>query len=119
MDWRMASGRFSTAYAFVIAGALLIGPGDVAAQTAAPAAPPLAEQRQQALNAQIDRIYASSAYEAPRFGPARWLKEGAAYTTLERNEPLRGTDIVRYDGRSGERSVLVPASRLVPPGGST
>jgi dipeptidyl-peptidase-4 len=39
------------------------------------------------LNAQIDRIFGSSSYQVPRFGPARWLADGTAYTTVERSAP--------------------------------
>ncbi len=63
----------------------------------------------------LDRIFAAREFAAESFGPARWLQGGAAYTTLE---PAigGGRDIVRYDTASGRREVLVPASRLVPPG---
>ena len=60
--------------------------------------------------AESHRIVASPAYAGPRFGPARWLSEGGAYTTVEQSS------IVRYDGVTGERRVLVDASRLVPRG---
>jgi dipeptidyl-peptidase-4 len=69
------------------------------------------------LNAQIDRIFADKAYDPPRFGPARWLPDGTAYTMVEKAAaPLTGSDIVRYDAASGSRSVLVSAARLVPAG---
>ena len=52
-----------------------------------------------------------------RFGPARWIEGGRAYTTLEGSgEADSGKSIVRYDAASGERRVLVPAERLVPAG---
>ena len=81
---------------------------------------PLAAQqdaRAAALDAQIARIFATNDYALPRFGPARWLGDGQSYTTVERAAPA-GWDIVRYDAASGARSVLVPASRLTPPGGA-
>src|SRR4051794_22212806 len=69
------------------------------------------------LNAQIDRIFAANAYAVPRFGPARWLPDEAAYTMVEKAADLAsGSDIVRYDAATGARTVLVPAARLVPPG---
>jgi hypothetical protein len=35
------------------------------------------------LNQRLKRIYDSPAFHAKRFGPARWIKGGAAFTTLE------------------------------------
>jgi hypothetical protein len=38
-----------------------------------------------ALDAQIGRIFQSPDYQVPRFGPARWLPDGTAYTTVEKS----------------------------------
>jgi len=57
------------------------------------------------LQAQIDRIFKDHAYDAPRFGPARWLPDGSAYAIVERPEG-GGSEIARYDAASGARSVL-------------
>ena len=82
--------------------------------------PPVAAQqadRGAALRAQIDRIFRDRAYDAPRFGPARWLPDGTAYAIVERPQgDAAGSEIVRYAAASGERTVLVPAARLTPPG---
>ena len=67
-----------------------------------------------ALTAQIDRIFKAKAYDPPRFGPARWLPDSTAYAIVERAGS--GSEIVRYDAATGAKSVLVPASKLVPPG---
>jgi len=73
------------------------------------------DQRAQTLNQQIERIFKANEYALPRFGPARWLADGTAYTTVERN--AEGVpDIVRYDAATGARSVLIPGSRLAPAG---
>ena len=58
-----------------------------------------------ALRAQIDRIFKDRAYDAPRFGPARWLPDGTAYAIVERTQGS-GAEIARYDAASGARSVL-------------
>ncbi len=72
------------------------------------------------LNQQIERIFGAAAYDPPRFGPARWLPGGEAYTTVEPAAlPAAGMDIVRYDAISGAREVLVPASRLTPRGATS
>lgn len=70
-----------------------------------------------ALRAQIDRIFKDHAYDAPRFGPARWMPDGTAYAIVERS-PSGGTEIARYDAATGRRSVLVRAAQLVPRGAS-
>ncbi len=77
-------------------------------------APLVAADRVSTLDAQIDRIFKSNDFAAPRFGPARWLADGTAYAIVERSDA--GADIVRYDGRTGARSILVAATRLVPAG---
>jgi dipeptidyl-peptidase 4 len=66
----------------------------------------------------VDRIFASGEFASRGFGPARWVEGGDAYTTLEKSaEKAGGKDIVRYETRSGERSILVASGRLIPPGG--
>ncbi len=76
--------------------------------------------RAAALNAEIDRIFKDNTYAGPRPAPARWLPDGSAYAVVERSaETPDGVDIVRYDAASGERRVVMAASRLVPPGTST
>ena len=65
----------------------------------------------------LERIYSSSEFRSERFGPARWLKNKGAYTTLERSKSNKdGRDVVMYDAETGEARILVPASRLVPKG---
>ena len=56
------------------------------------------------LRAQIDRIYTQHAYDAPRFGPARWLSDGTAYALVERTGD--GAEIAQYDAATGARRVL-------------
>ena len=72
------------------------------------------------LQQQLHRIFESRDFESATFGPARWLDDGEAYTTLEPSESVEGAqDIVRYTTESGEREVLVSASQRIPPGSST
>ncbi len=82
-------------------------------------AAPLPGQRSDPATLTLERVYASAEFSGERFGPARWLEDGRGYTTLERSQTAReGRDIVLYHPATGNRSVLVPASRLVPPGES-
>ena len=75
------------------------------------------DERWKTLEAQIDRIYAKNEYSLPRFGPARWLEDGTAYTTVERaSGDAGGSDIVRYDAATGARSILISNTQLIPEG---
>src|SRR5919108_307829 len=42
-------------------------------------------ERLRALDEQLGRIFQSSDYTVPRFGPARWLPDGTAYAVVERS----------------------------------
>src|SRR4030095_1107426 len=56
----------------------------------------------------LDRIFSSSEFRSETFGPARWLDDGTAYTTLEPSPGKQeARDIIRYETASGVRSVLV------------
>ena len=74
------------------------------------------DERARLLEQQIDRIYQANEYALPRFGPARWLADGTAYTTVERSAGTEGSDIVRYDAATGARSVLISSAQLTPAG---
>ena len=60
------------------------------------------------LNRQLQRIFQAREFEGQRFGPARWIEGGAAYTLLESGA------IVRYDTATGQRQVLVSSAQLTP-----
>ncbi len=65
----------------------------------------------------LERIFASRDFAAERFGPARWMRDGETYTTLEPSaETKGGRDLVLYRAADGGRTILVPAAKLVPPG---
>jgi dipeptidyl-peptidase-4 len=67
----------------------------------------------------VERIFAGREFAAERFGPARWMSDGASYTTLEPSaEAKGGRDLVLYQAETGTRSVLVSAAKLVPAGAS-
>ncbi len=81
------------------------------------AAQPIAAQVPDATTAMLKQIFASRQFAPERFGPARWIESGSAYTTLEKAAaPAGAFDIVRYDSKTGARSILVPATALVPKG---
>jgi dipeptidyl-peptidase-4 len=67
----------------------------------------------------LDRI-GRGEFRAQRYGPIRWTAGGASYTVLEPSATVKeAEDLVQYDVATGRRAVLIPASRLVPPGDST
>lgn len=67
----------------------------------------------------LDRIFASNEFRSETFGPARWVEDGSAYTTLEPSATHKeARDIVRYEAASGARTILIGATSLVPNGAS-
>jgi hypothetical protein len=65
----------------------------------------------------LDRIFVSREFSPARFGPARWMKDGKSYTTVEDSAATKGgSDIVLCSAETGKREVLIPAARLIPPG---
>jgi dipeptidyl-peptidase-4 len=77
-------------------------------------------------SATLDRMFNKNEFAPASFGPARWLHDGAEYTTVEPSaevpktaaNPSGGQDIVRYETATGKRSVLVPAAKLIPSAGA-
>src|SRR5215469_3872432 len=68
------------------------------------------------LSRRLKRIFDSDDFTSKRFGPARWIREGAAFTTVEDAPGAGGArDIVEYDAASGKRSILVSHTELTPP----
>ena len=64
------------------------------------------------LDERIGRIFDTREYDVPRFGPAKWLPDGTAYTTVERDAGSGGApEIVRYDARTGARAALFSIAR--------
>ncbi len=79
---------------------------------------PAAAQQADSSLLTVRRIYGSGEFALRPFGPARWLGDGTAYTTLEPSPAGEGDDIVRYDVERGTREVMIPARQLVPQGES-
>jgi dipeptidyl-peptidase-4 len=62
----------------------------------------------------LDTIFA---YQPKSVGQVQWLEDGSGYVKLEPSAE-KGTDLVKYDGATGTKSVVVAASSLVPKGAS-
>ena len=82
------------------------------------AAQQLPGQVSDSVRATVHRLFGTSDFAPDRFGPARWIEGGAAYTTVERAAGGKGMDIVRYGTATGARSVYVSASQMTPAGDS-
>ena len=81
--------------------------------------PPAVAQVPDTVNAMMRRIFASAEFAPQRFGPARWIENGTAYTTVEKSAANPdASDIVRYETATGARSVDISAHQLVPSGAS-
>ncbi len=61
----------------------------------------------------LEDIYKNETYTAKGYGPVRWMKDNKGYSTLESNSKVGGFDIIRYEAKSGARSVLVSAEKLI------
>jgi dipeptidyl-peptidase 4 len=67
----------------------------------------------------LRRLFGTRDFSGERFGPARWMGDGGAYTTVEASpEVSGGEDLVRYETASGARRVVVSARQLTPAGGA-
>jgi len=66
----------------------------------------------------LKRVFGSSEFE-PEGYSATWLEDASGYLTLEKSSDTEGgRDIVRHRPATGETTILVPASNLIPPGAS-
>ena len=80
---------------------------------------PVAAQVPDHVNDTMRRIFASADFAPQRFGPAQWIENGTAYTTVEKSVAIPdASDIVRYETATGNRSVYISARQLVPAGAS-
>ena len=70
------------------------------------------------VRATVHRLFGTRDFAAERFGPARWIENGAAYTTVEKSVDGHGMDIVRYETATGARTVYVSAKQMTPAGDS-
>src|SRR5215204_7571504 len=65
----------------------------------------------------IDRIFNSDYLASKGVGGFRWLKSGDGYSKIERSATVQGgTDLVSYDAATNQRTVLLPAEKLIPKG---
>lgn len=61
----------------------------------------------------LEDIYKNNKYQQRGIASLRWMEDNCSYSTLEANREIGGRDIVKYDIKTGERSVIVSASSFV------
>lgn len=64
----------------------------------------------------LERIFKDNEFKTESFGSARWVDGDSGYTTLEKSEKFNAKEIIFYDSKTGNRSVVIPSSRLIPAG---
>jgi dipeptidyl-peptidase-4 len=70
----------------------------------------------------IQRIFGDKEFSTKGYGPTRWLDDGESYTTVEElesddeAEESPGQEIIRYNTKTGKRTVLISATQLTPEG---
>ena len=70
----------------------------------------------------LDRIFTDREFGVEEPPSVKWLADDSGYLVAERTTPGddRGfRDLVLYDARTGDREVVLPETRLVPPGRSS
>ena len=64
----------------------------------------------------LEDIYKNYTYSAKGVSAFRWAEDGHSFLTIERDEATGGQNIVLNDIRTGEKTVTVAASSLIPEG---
>ena len=64
----------------------------------------------------LEDIYKNHKFGQQGYGSVRWMKDNNGYSTLEMNREKGAPEIVRYDAKTGERSVLISSDKLIPEG---
>ena len=68
---------------------------------------------------ELEDLYKNNVFRTKGINAIRWMKDNDAYSALEVNQAIGGKDIVSYNAKTGERTVLVSANNLIPNGKST
>jgi len=64
----------------------------------------------------LEDIYKTRKYSQQGYGQVRWMKDNSGYSTIQMNREKGAPDIVRYDAKTGDRSVLISSDQLIPQG---
>jgi len=76
-----------------------------------------AQQQPTSTEAGLLTVESAFTYGAQTLNAVKWQADGNGYLTLEPSASKKAApDIVRYDAASGDRTILISAENLVPPG---
>ncbi len=64
----------------------------------------------------LEDIYKNHVYHDKGFGPIRWSNDGKGYLTLETGESGKGNEIIKYDAKTGAKSIVCSSGMLTPEG---
>ena len=64
----------------------------------------------------LEDIYKNGTYAPRGITALRWSDDGKSFYTLQRNEEVGGLDIVLNDIATGNKSVAISATQLIPQG---
>ena len=64
----------------------------------------------------LEDIFKNNIYNDKSYGPVRWSKDSKGYLAFESNSESGGRDIVMYDAKTGNRSIICSARSLIPEG---
>jgi dipeptidyl-peptidase 4 len=67
----------------------------------------------------IDNLYKNNLFNQKGIQSLRWMEDGRQYSFLEGNSLTGGKDLVACDAVTAKKKVLVPAGKLIPPGGKS
>jgi len=107
---------------------LSLGFGLAGCQNTEPSAPNQVLQPSNSSRLTLEKIYKDNEFQSQWIGRIRWLSDGSGYTAVEKSAQKKpnskgdmesiGRDIVVYDPKTNERTVLISASQLIPQGAS-
>ncbi len=66
----------------------------------------------------IDRIFNSSEFQREYAPELQWIQGGEAYVVSEPSPGSFWEDLVKYETETQQRSVFIPADKMIPPGDS-
>lgn len=67
----------------------------------------------------LEKVFKTRLIRSAWFPEVRWLPDGNGYLLIEPNRETGGMDIVKYDVKTGDKSVLIASKSFIPEGQTT
>lgn len=64
----------------------------------------------------LEDIFSKNEYATKGINSLTWMDDNISYSAIEENKEIGGDDIVKYNAKTGERTILVSAKSLIPEG---